>query len=143
MRHAAETGRGKHQPARLRLGERDKLDQRPGRHALANDQDLRHGGDLGEQPEVGERSERPQVHVDGERAEGGDADGMAVGIGLGAPAGNGTTSLMGRFGNASPIDAKGEVRRRARRHTRRTGGSIKRQVWRNCATPTGMGGSGD
>jgi len=96
--HAAEPGRGKHQPARLRLGEGDKLGQRSGRHPLAHDQDLRHGGDLGEQPQVGERPKRhvvAQVHVDGERAGGGDADGVAIWIGLGDGGGAGQPTCAG------------------------------------------------
>jgi len=74
------------------LAKRDELGQRSGWHALADDQDLRHRGNLGQQPQVGERPERhvgAQVHADGERAGGGDADGVAIGVGLGNGGGAG------------------------------------------------------
>ena len=58
-------------------------------------------------------------------------------VSAGPPAGNGTTSLMARLGNSSAEDARGAAKRRARRHTRRTGVRTERQVWRICAHMVG------
>ncbi len=85
MRQAAGAGGSEIEFAGLRLGQRHQLAHVLGRHVARHDEHFRHRDHQGDRREILQRLVRHLLHalVDRERAQIDDADGVAVGRGLG------------------------------------------------------------
>ena len=121
MRQAAEAGGSKIELAGLCLGERDEFSHVLGGNVACDHQHFRHGDDQRDRREIFQRFVRHLFHggVDGERARTDDADGVAVGIGLGDRIGAERAGLsaavidhdrlLGQFRHALADDAGDDV----------------------------------